>query len=257
MANFADVEAFIEASRGVTSAKALHDLVSAITCQLGFDYFALIHHVDLTALSRRLTHVDNGDLVALTNYPADWVRAYVAQNIVVNDPIHLASHRVNVGFKWDDVPKMIKITAAHREIVAQTIRAGIGKGYTVPANVPGEANGSFSFAMRCGRSLPERSLAFAQLVGSFAFQAARTLVASRREQPEFIGGGLTDRQLECVMYVGRGKTDWEIGHILGISPETVKQHMKEAREHYDVTKRVQVVLRAVYEGRLPLTSVLH
>ena len=258
MTSFAQVERFIELSKCAATPGELDNLLSAITREMDFDYYALIHHVDLTPMDiREFTHMADGSLVALTNYPEGWVEAYVARNIVVNDPIHLASHRTNVGFRWDEVDRLIPVTGEHRAIRDDTLRAGIEQGYTVPANVPGEANGSCSFAMRRGASLPQANLAMAQLVGSFAFQAARNLVlkAKRRAIPaEPIP--LTPRQLECVLLVGRGKTDWEIGRILGISEETVKHHLKQAREHYDVPKRVQVVMRAVYEGQLALTDML-
>src|SRR3546814_9643029 len=69
---------------------------------MGFDYFSLIHHVDLSPLSADLAHMDQGDLIGLTNYPQEWVEIYQRRNIVANDPILLASHQTNVGFAWDD-----------------------------------------------------------------------------------------------------------------------------------------------------------
>jgi LuxR family transcriptional regulator, quorum-sensing system regulator CciR len=256
--SFAQVERFIERSKRTGTPRELDNLLASVTAEMGFDYYALIHHVDLTAMNtRELTHMADGSLVALTNYPEGWVEAYVARNIVVNDPVHLASHRTNVGFRWDEVDRLIPVTTEHRAIRDDTLRAGIDAGYTVPANVPGEANGSCSFAMRRGASLPEQNLAMAQLVGSFAFQAARTLVLGAKHKAAAAEPApLSHRQLECVLLVGRGKTDWEIGKILGISEETVKHHLKQAREHYDVPKRVQVVMRAVYEGQIALTDLL-
>ena len=70
---------------------------------------------------------------------------------------------------------------------------------------------------------------------------------SVRDKPDR-AASLTERQIECVRLAGQGKTDWEIGVILGISEETAKRHIAEARRHYDVTKRVQVVIRALADG---------
>jgi LuxR family quorum-sensing system transcriptional regulator CciR len=254
---FADVERFIEDSKRISTAHGLNDLLATISADMGFDYYALIHHVDLTPMNSRLTHMDDGRLVALTNYPEGWVEAYVARNIVANDPVLLASHRSNVGFKWEDVPKYIDVTSAHRRITADTRRAGLDQGYTVPAHVPGEANGSCNFAMRSGRPLPEQNLLMAQMVGSFAFQAARTMVTKARGGERAEGRTpLTSRQLECLTLVARGKSDWEIGRILNIGPESVKHHIKMAREHYDVPTRVQAVFRAVFESQLTISDVV-
>lgn len=254
----AQVEQFIDQSRRASTPRQLESLLSDMTSDMGFQHYALIHHVDLTPMRRDLRHMDNGSLVAITNYPEAWVETYVARNMVAQDPVHLASHRTNVGFRWDDVGNFIRLTLDHRAMFDDTRRAGIEEGYTVPANVPGEANGSCTFAVRRGARLPEENLAMAQLVGSFAFQAARSMVMRAQMQPRLPEPPpLTQRQLDCVLLVGRGKSDWEIGRILGISEETVKHHLKLAREHYDVAKRVQVVMRAVYDGQLTLNDLIN
>src|ERR1044072_6331926 len=151
MTQLHDVQYFIDASRRVASPQKLEQLISDICSGMGFDFCALVHHVDLSPMNSQLTHMADGTLVAITNYPPGWVETYVARNIVANDPVHLASHRTNVGFRWDEVSELIEVTSAHRAITADTRKAGIEQGYTVPANVPGEANGSCSFAMREGR----------------------------------------------------------------------------------------------------------
>jgi LuxR family transcriptional regulator, quorum-sensing system regulator CciR len=258
MDNFADVQTFIDQSRLVTGPRELERLVADISRDMGFDYYALNHHVDLSAYSADLRHVTEGGLLMLTNYPESWIEAYLQKNIVADDPVLLASQRTNVGFIWEDVGTMIKVTSHHRWVMEDAQRAGLVQGFTVPCHIPGEANGSCTFAVRTGRSLPVRNLPMAQLIGAFAFQAARNLV---RASAQNLGSGpaqpLSERQLQCVALVARGKSDWEIGKILGISEETVKRHLSLARAHYDVPKRIQVALRAIFEGRIILADVLN
>lgn len=257
MTAFSQVEQFIAASKRVATPRELDNLLADITGEMGFDYYALIHHVDLTPMTRDLRHMEDGSLVALTNYPEGWVESYVARNIVANDPVLLASHRCNVGFKWEDIPDYIEVTSEHREITADGRRAGLDQGYTVPAHVPGEANGSCNFAMRTGRTLPEKNLLLAQMVGAFAFQAARSMVRkARRPSMPVELKALSNRQLECLALVARGKTDWEIGRILGIGQETVKHHVRMARDHYGVSTRIQAAFRAVYESQLTISDVI-
>jgi LuxR family quorum-sensing system transcriptional regulator CciR len=114
----------------------------------------------------------------------------------------------------------------------------MGPGFTVPANVPGEPSGSCSFAVGRGRSLPERRLQCAQLIGVHAFRAARRIyrVAEEVRVPK-----LSRRERQCLRLVAAGKTDWEIAQILGISIETVHQYVKRARAAYDVVSRAQLV----------------
>lgn len=257
MTQLADVERFIEAAQRASDPHTLDKLIADISGEMGFDFYALIHHVDLSPMQASLTHMRDGALVGLTNYPPGWVEEYLRRNIVADDPVLIASQRSAVGFKWSDTGRLVEFTSAHREVTAETRRAGLADGFTVPAHVPGEANGSCNFAVRTGRVLPEGNLRMAQLVGSFAFQAARSMVQRAHEAAFTIPRvSLSSRQLECVALIARGKSDWEIGRILGISEETVKYHIKMARQHYDVPSRVQVAFRAVFDGQLTLNDVV-
>jgi LuxR family quorum-sensing system transcriptional regulator CciR len=223
---------------------------------MGFDHFALLHHVDLKPFDHAGGRVLTSEFIALSDYPDYWIDQYVASEIVNLDPVLLASQRTNVGFGWHQLGELIHLTETHRQIIDATRRNGLVDGFTVPANVPGELNGSCNFAVSSGHEAPRGNYPMAQLAGSFAFQAARTLVMHMRNIPPDGPVQLTDRQLECIVLVARGKTDWEIGTILGISRETVKRHIADARARYDVTKRTQIVLRALYDGLVPLSEML-
>lgn len=255
MSRLADVQAFIDVSRSLLEPADLDALLQSITREMGFNNFALIHHVDLTPFHPELDHMASGQLIALSDYPESWIDEYIADSIVSNDPVLLASQTTNVGFAWSDLPNLMDMKKPHFDQLERGRRAGIGDGFTVPSNVPGEANGSCNFVVRTGRELPRDELMMAQLIGSYAFQAARGIIThsrtKRRSQVK-----LSPRQIECIALAGKGKTDWEIATILGLSADTVKEYIDEARKRYDVSKRVQLVIRAVYDGHLPLVELL-
>ena len=250
------VQSFIDKAEGLRRPADLQALMAETTLELGFSYFALIHHVDLTRYSASLDHMVRGELVALTTYPEAWVELFQRERMVDNDPILLASHRTNVGFLWEKMDKLITVTQAHRDHRERARRSGLGDGFTVPANVPGQVNGSCSFAMPVGRSAPVANVQLAQLIGSFAFQAARTMVVRAQHgclpQIEV----LTTRELDCIRLVAKGKHDEDIAAILGIAKGTVKRHIENARVKYDVGTRWQVVTRAMFEGHLGLVDAL-
>ena len=124
----------------------------------------------------------------------------------------------------------------------------------MPANVPGETLGSCSFANGAGRPLPEAMLPLAQLAGLFAFEGARRLWSTRKID-EAAAPVLTDRQRDCILWAARGKGDWEISRILGVSEETVARHIKQACERYGVHKRTLVAIRALFDGTLTFTDI--
>lgn len=59
---------------------------------------------------------------------------------------------------------------------------------------------------------------------------------------------LTRRELECVYWVSVGKSDREIGLILGISGETVHRHVEAAKTKLGAASRAQLALRAFALG---------
>jgi LuxR family quorum-sensing system transcriptional regulator CciR len=223
--------------------------LAAICEELGFQYFALTHHVDIVAAS--------GNAIRLHNYPAQWADFYDGNMLGIVDPVHRASHVTSMGFSWSRIPIMIPLTASDQRILALGRDQGIGDGFTVPAHVPGEARGSCSFANQEGRQISETMMPLAQLAGNFAFEAARRLWTNRGHLPAQRHLALTDRQRDCVLWVARGKGDWEIAQILGLSEETVARHIKQACERYGVNKRTLLVIRALFDGTLSFTDLFH
>ncbi|WP_448659183.1 LuxR family transcriptional regulator [Sphingomonas sp. CJ99] len=231
----------------VGDAAELAEAMDAVATALGFDYFALAHHIDLRAA--------NAEAIRLHNYPAGWAEHYERHALAISDPVHRASHVTSIGFAWSRIPMMIPLTANDLKTLAMGSEQGIADGFTVPAHVPGEARGSCSFAIRAGRGLPRDVLPLAQLAGAFAFEAARRLSIARGEM---LPGApaLTDRQRDCVVWIGRGKSNWEISRILGVSEETVVTHVKQACDRYAVSKRTLLVIRALFDGTISFNDVL-
>jgi len=215
----------------------LRALLADAARDLGFDHFALLHHASLERPA--------AGLIRLDSYPPDWAAELAAGHLATDDPVHLACARTNIGFRWEQLAALVPLTAGHRDILARSAWHGLGEGFTVPANVPGEPGGSCSFAVRRGRTLPARNLSRAELIGAHAFGAARRLRGAPRDD---VRPRLSRRELECLRLVAAGKSDWEIARILGLSPETVRQYVKRARAAYDVVSRTQLVVHGLRDG---------
>lgn len=243
---FERVDAFVRDARQATMADELGQLLGEVAGELGFSYFALTHHVAFDGGVR--------DGVRLHNYPCGWQEYFDARKLGPSDPVHRASHGTSVGFAWSELPRMIRLTEADQQVLDDAGRFGIGNGFTVPAHVPGESNGSCSFAAAQGAALPEEQLATVQLIGAFAFEAARRIW--RMRQPPVEQPALTGRQVECLLWVARGKSDWEVSKILGISHETAKRHIKQARERYGSSNRSLLAVNALFDGAITFREVL-
>ena len=247
MGDLAAATQFIRIVEGIGSADDLTAAMIDMSRRLGFDYFALTHHVDILHAS--------GSAIRLHNYPERWAAFYDGHALGVSDPVHRASHVTSAGFRWSRMSRMIPLTAADRRILALGRDQGIGDGFTVPANVPGEAFGSCSFANPAGRPVNPAMLPLAQLAGVFAFEGARRLWCPRPRTGAEPAPVLTDRQRDCTLWAARGKGDWEIGRILGVSEETVARHIKQACERYGVNKRTLLAIRTLFDGTLTFTDI--
>lgn len=243
---FERVGAFVDDVSSASTQAELRAVLSEITRELGFRHFALSHHVDLRSSLE--------PTIRLHNYPDEWERYYDRQHAGRTDPVHRACQTTAVGFAWSQLPRMIPLTRRDHRLLEAAAKQGLGEGFTVPAHVPGEVNGSCSFATTRGSPIRGECGATAQLVGAFAFEAARRL-AKREHHKLSDPARFSDRERDCLIWIARGKCDSEIATILGISPETVHQYVKSARANYDAVSRSQLVAHALFSGTISFMDI--
>ncbi|HEV2597945.1 LuxR family transcriptional regulator [Sphingopyxis sp.] len=231
-------QAFTLAVLRVKDEAGLSDLLAEVCAQLGCSWFALTHHVDFLAAPERG--------IRIHNYPPDWARWFDDNGLGTTDPIHRESHHRMAGFIWSDVPWRRRERPGDRQIFQRARRHGIGNGLTVPAHLPGEAHGSVSFAWAPGQAASVEALFFATMISGPAFEAARLLAF-----PELaLAPRLTDRQRECLIWAANGKSAWESSHIIGLSRDTVKEHLRNARARYGVHDGMSLAIRALFAGEI-------
>jgi LuxR family transcriptional regulator, quorum-sensing system regulator CciR len=236
--------------KSIQAAICLNDLklvLAVVSAEMGFTYFALTHHLHPNSWR---------DLkIALHNYPQEWVDFYKDLKLYKHDPILHACSLTTIGFVWNELPSIVDMTEQRLDVLRRFRQFGMGSGITVPAHVPGEPSGSCSFVTRAGQRFPVENVMAAQLIGAFAFQSARRSAGLIRLD-EVSTKPLTPRQRDCLIWAMRGKTDSEIAQILGLSAETVTQHMTMARDRYGVAKRMQLAIRAIYLGDISFEEAL-
>ena len=59
---------------------------------------------------------------------------------------------------------------------------------------------------------------------------------------------LTPREIEVLTLVARGKSDWSIGIILGVSENTAKFHVANIRRKLNAGNRIEAAVRAALAG---------
>lgn len=223
----------------------LNEFLLELTPKLGFNYFALTHYV-ADPLQAKVAN--------LSSFPARWSLSATERHYWKDSPIALACKRSLAGFAWSELSARIPLTKRHNEILQVARARGLGEGFTVPANIPKGVSGSISFAMEDRRPLPESAFHATQYLACFAYEAGQRIARlQRRSAPP---PTLSSRQLDCIILVARGKSDWEAGQLLGISKETVHKHIQAAMRRLDVTTRTQLVVRSLYDSQVSFGDVL-
>lgn len=248
MLSFRDVQDFLNIFRSVSNEDDLHEALSRATRTIGFSQVAMGHHVDLAGPPR--------GAIRISTYNEDWICHVLERRYFADDPVHLASTKTVNGFCWSELDQIVRLTPRHKQILAEAHGFGLAAGFTVPVHLPGEYQGTCSFAAASTDDLHDNSLPFAQLCGTFAFEAARRIMKRKLNIEDAGVPDLTPRQLEALVWVGRGKTDGEIGQILGISRATAHEHVEGVRRAYGNAQRAYMIVRALFDGQIAFTDLI-
>jgi len=81
------------------------------------------------------------------------------------------------------------------------------------------------------------------------FIASYTAVAGTND-PQIGSPELTRREVECLRWAAGGKTNDEIGDILGLKRSTVRFHLRNAAEKLNAVNRDQAIFKAAQLGFL-------
>jgi len=239
-------EQFLAEVQRVPDLSGVEHLLESASRDLGFRHYAMIHHDD--ARERR------PGLIHMQNYPHGYAERYVAERLHRDDPVVHACTAANACFCWSELPRLIRICERHRGFLERGARAGVVDGITVPSFVLGERSGSCNFSGPRDPARVGRFVGVVQIVGSFAFQAARRIVLGGRLR-EVRAARLQPRQRECVVLAGQGKSNTDIATILGISVATVKSYIEAGCARYAVHNRTQLVIAAILDGEIGIHEI--
>ena len=236
----------LDSFRELVSPEELMSLMETITREIGFRYYALIHHEDL--------RIARSGCVDLKDYPAGITERLVGQHRYRRDPVIRGCIFADSAFLWSDLSRIIHLDRHDRDSFAYGAREGLNEGITVPYFRLGDRTGSCTFA---GIRRPETAglfLGVAQMIGIFAFQTARRLVG--KEAPVAPSSAkLHPRPRDCVVLAGRGFSNKQIARALKLTPRTVDGYLTKARHLFNAHDRTELVVSAVLAGEVGLDEL--
>lgn len=237
----AAAQAVLDTLRQVATIDELCRLMDAISRELGFRHFALIHHDDLRG--------SHSHRVKVLRYPGAVEERIFGQGAWRKDPVIRACNFSQGAFRWSDLPSLVEMDRHDWRCLEFGAHLGLDDGITVPCPLLGECMASCTFAgiYKAGRAA--KALGLAQMVGVFAFQAARrillTTVAAPAPKPR-----LHPRPRDCVILAGLGQSNKQIARSLSLTPRTVDGYLTEARGLFGAHDRTELVLSALFAGEI-------
>lgn len=183
-------------------------------------------------------------------WPSEWTLRYISRNYVMRDPVVVEVFRTLYPFTWSELDARPALTATGRRIIAEAAEFGLRQGFTVPLH---DMDGQTAIVSMAGRACAlddPRAGAELHLLSIYTHARLRELHTAPAPLDRPSRARLTPREQECLYWVAEGKSDWEIGEILSLSEHTVHSYIESAKRKFDVTTRIQAVVRALGEGDL-------
>ncbi|CDX12646.1 Autoinducer-binding domain-containing protein [Mesorhizobium plurifarium] len=225
---------FAEQLAGSVGTIDLHNALSETASSLGLSSFAYL--VPSSSLGCAT------DLIS--SYPQPWTSHYLHSRYEELDPVVHQARLRHEPFRWGAGVGDLNLAASQRDLMNEAAQFGIRSGFTIPIHDRRGLFAALTFASDERQPLffrvIERYERALQLIAIFFHIHARRRMTSERMVD---GVALSNREIQCLEWAARGKSDWEIGRILGISQRTAAFHLDNAKKKLGVRTKIQAAIR--------------
>ena len=192
------------------------------------------------------TNPVSGSIHGYVNYPDAWKNHYVENGLYRKDPtLHRASRSI-APVDWRRLERDVEFHRVFRDAHDFGIT---DRGLTIPVRGPYGDTGMLSVTRSCTEaewdSLTKNVLTELQ---SVAVHIHDTVMRSDVVSRALRYPALSTREKEILQWVAAGKSQQDIGDILGISHRTVEVHLRSGREKLYALTTPQAIGRAIGLG---------
>lgn len=166
-----------------------------------------------------------------------------------DSPCHQRESNGAGPIRWSDMYSDASTTEYERRMFDEAAMFGLRSGITVPLRGPRGSCAIMSFARHCEREFHDRTIAYLQLAAThFHLRVAKIANLNAVQKIP----ALSLREKECVLWVARGKSSWDIGVIMRISENTVNFHIKNVMRKLGTSSRTVAAIKAISLGIIEL-----
>lgn len=182
--------------------------------------------------------------VLVNTFPDAWGRRYLTRGYVFHDPTVRHLGLTTAPFAWRELGPRFADDAGAQRVMNEAGDFQLRDGITIPLMTLDGGVAGFSLSgERLAMDPADRPML--HLVATYAFGHLLRL-RGQTVSPE--AARLAPREREALQWAAEGKTDWEIGEVMGISTHGVDFHLRSARTKLGTTNRTQAVAVALRRG---------
>ncbi len=238
-----NIKIMIEELQSAESENQIIKALSKVAIKLNCSQFQYIPTPESpTALAQQLLRIGN--------YDDDQKAFYQCETRALIDPIrHLVIKDGNPVF-WRKIFLNAR-GAKERELINKMRAQGIKDGLSLPIHGPLGCIAILNFSSTNILAIDESLLENLSIIAIIGFQKLKKCLALSlgTKNPLPI---LTAREIECLEWVLEGKTNWEIGVLIGISARTVQFHLGNCQIKLNANNRIQAGVQALIHGIVKL-----
>lgn len=188
---------------------------------------------------------DDGALdLADFGFPAEWMTRYLAGGLGAHDPNPRYAMRHGQVFWWNDLPRIIQIDRNEQHFYHELSQSSMTDGIALPTYGLHHRFGYFGAGMTVDPQVKaQTNEALLQAVAQAAHLRLDQLAADATPIRR-----LSQRERQILHWIAAGKSNHEIGVILGISSATVATYNKRLFDKLDVNDRVAASTMAIRLG---------
>ena len=182
------------------------------------------------------------------DWPADWFQLYAERQFFADDPLVEEARRAMTLFLWSELEGRRPFSPRGQNIFDVGRAYGWREVVGIPIHGPLGYQGLVSLAAKEPVPLSVADRAWLETLGRLIHDRCRMEIGyglSPDDVPK-----LTARELECMQWVAVGKTDAEIGEVLGISTATAHFHVEKVKKKLEMRSRTEAVARLMLNGLL-------
>lgn len=231
----------IEQAHLARSTEELSELFRRACAVLGFSHFGAFSVLDPKGETIGAYEAGLSDPL--------WRDHYIQQDHFQRDAIVRMIPNTLDAIVWRDLSARKCLSKEAQRVFDEAGEFGHQDGYVLPVHY---TNGAVAVTiLGAPQAIPSnaRTRAATHVLSAYFAMGVRRLLKPLA-MPASVR--LSPRQRECLQWVRAGKSDWEIGEILGLSEFTVRGHIEEARKRLGVRTRTQAVIEAISKGLISI-----